>query len=95
MVAIIEFLEARLSEDEAESLDSLEHDPYPESWANIIATRVLLECAVKRKIIAHFNRIDWDYEPAGDQDYMEKFLFIIAEPYMDYTDYHQDWRQEL
>ena len=68
MSDIIEFLEARLAEDEAESLDSLEHDPYPESWANIIATRILLECAVKRKIIAHFNRIDWDYEPAGDQD---------------------------
>jgi hypothetical protein len=68
MTAIIEVLEARLSEDEAESLDSLEHDPYPESWANIIATRILLECAVQRKIIAHFHRIDWDDEPAGDQD---------------------------
>ena len=55
MTEIIEFLESRLDGDEAESLDSLQHDPYPESWANIIATRILLECAVKRKIIAHFK----------------------------------------
>jgi hypothetical protein len=92
MTDIIEFLGARLDEDEAASLDSLEHDPYSESWANILATRILLECVVKRKVIAHFKRIDRDYAPAGDQDYMEKFLFIIAEPYMDHPDFDPDWR---
>lgn len=60
------FCKRGLDEDDAGSLDSLQHEPYPESWANIIATRILLECAVKRKIIVHFNRIDWDYEPVGD-----------------------------
>lgn len=40
------------------------------------------------------NRIDWDYEPAGDRDYMEKFLFIIADPYMEHPDYQPDWRQK-
>ena len=83
---IIEFLEARLDEDEADYLESLQHDPYPESWANIIATRILLECAVKRQIIAHCKRIDGDFE-------VEKVLFIIAEPYMDHPDYQPGWRQ--
>lgn len=88
---IIEFLEARLAEDEVESRDAIREEPYPEGWGNILATRILAECAAKRKIIEHFNRIDWDYEPAGDQDYMEKFLFIIAEPYKDHPDYQRHW----
>lgn len=38
------------------------------------------------------RRIDWDYEPALDQDYMQKFLFIIAEVYAGHPDYRDKWR---
>lgn len=40
MADIIEFLEARLDEEEAESLDSLEHEPYPDSWAERLGQRL-------------------------------------------------------
>ena len=96
MADIVDFLEARLDEDEAESLDSLQHEPYPESWANILAARVLLECAVKRKILAHFMRCDEESAPLGAPEDVQPFLFIIAEPYMDHPDYQPEWRlQEL
>lgn len=86
---IIEFLNARIAEDEAEARQALEGVGMAEATADL---RAFAECEAKRKIIAHHERIDWDYEPAGDQDYMEKFLFIIAEVYAGHTDYNEDWR---
>lgn len=86
---IIEFLEARIAEDETEARRALEDLGMAEATADL---RAFAECKAKRKIIAHHERIDWNYEPAGDQDYMEKFLFIIAEVYANHPDYNEDWR---
>lgn len=86
---IIDFLEARIAEDEAEARRSLEQVGMDEATADL---RPFAECEAKRKIIAHHERIGWDYEPAFDQDYMQKFLFIIAEVYASHPDYRDEWR---
>jgi hypothetical protein len=89
MSDIIDFLNARIAEDETEARRELEQLAMTEAKADL---RAFAECEAKRKIIAHHERIDWDHEPAGDQDYMEKFLFIIAEVYADHPDYREEWR---
>jgi hypothetical protein len=89
MSDIIDFLNARIAEDETEARRELEQLAMTEAKADL---RAFAECEAKRKIIAHHERIDWDYEPAGDQDYMEKFLFILAEVYSAHPDYKEDWR---
>lgn len=86
---IIDFLEARIAEDETEARRGLEQLGTAAATADL---RAFAECKAKRKIIAHHHRIDWDFEPAGDRDYMEKFLFILAEVYADHPDYREDWR---
>jgi hypothetical protein len=53
--------------------------------------RVLAECAAKRAIIDHLSRIPWDCEPAGDRDYMKKFLFILAQPYKHQPGFQAEW----
>jgi hypothetical protein len=86
---IIDFLEARIAEDETEARRGLEQLGTAAATADL---RAFAECKAKRKIIAHHDRIDWDFEPAGDRDYVEKFLFILAEVYADHPDYREDWR---
>ncbi|MDR6556111.1 hypothetical protein J2809_000442 [Arthrobacter pascens] len=89
MSDIIDFLDARITEDETEARRQLEQLGTAAATADL---RAFAECEAKRKIIAHHERIDWDYEPAGDPDYMEKFLFILAEVYSTHPDYKEDWR---
>ena len=89
MSDIIDFLNARIAEDEAEARRGLEQVGMAAATADL---RAFAECEAKRKIIAHHERIDWDYEPAGDQAYMEKFLFILAEVYSSHPGYKADWR---
>jgi hypothetical protein len=100
---IIEFLEARIAEDEEAArhgrLNSVLqplHDGGQlfQRTAELppeVKLRVLAECAAKRKIIAHYQRIDRDSGPAGDPDYMEQFLFILAEPYKHHPDFSDLW----
>lgn len=89
MSAIIDFLNARLAEDETEARRQLEQLGTAAATADL---RAFAECEAKRKIIAHHARLDRNHEPAGDQDYMETFLFIIAEVYANHPDYKEDWR---
>jgi hypothetical protein len=89
MSDIIDFLKVRITEDETEARRDLEQLGMTEAKADL---RAFAECEAKRKIIAHHERIGLDYEPAGDQDYMEKFLFIIAEVYASHPDYKEEWR---
>jgi hypothetical protein len=87
---IIAFLDARITEDETEARRQLEQlGMVSAAKADL---RAFAECEAKRKIIAHHERIDRNYEPAGDQDDTEKFLFIIAEVNAGHPDYNEDWR---
>lgn len=89
MSDIIDFLNARITEDETEARRQLEQLGTAAATADL---RAFAECEAKRKIIAHFKRIDWGYESAGNQDHIEKFLFIVAEVYAGHPDYNEDWR---
>ncbi|WP_146072359.1 hypothetical protein [Arthrobacter sp. Y81] len=55
---IVELLEARLAEDETESRDAIRDEPYPESWANVLATRVLVFIERERIFVDGNFRID-------------------------------------
>ncbi|WP_104168885.1 hypothetical protein [Arthrobacter sp. SX1312] len=46
----------------------------------LVGERLLVECEVKRRLVAHVQSIDWAYEPAGDQDYMQTVLELLALP---------------
>jgi hypothetical protein len=89
MSDIIDFLNARIAEDETEARRELEQLAMTEAKADL---RAFAECEAKRKIIAHHERIDWDNEPSRDRDYMEKFLRIVAEVYAGHPDYREEWR---
>jgi hypothetical protein len=99
---IVEFLEARIAEDEEEnkSLAELEDDD-TRGWAIAYAERVLAECAAKRAIIAaHAHHVDM-----GGKEYGPGFRFVsdgmvqglmvaiedLAAVYKDHSDYQQEW----
>lgn len=100
---VIEFLEARIAEDEEAAklgyLNSVLQPLYEggqlfQRTVEIppaVKNRVMAECEAKRKIIAHYQRIDWDAGPSGDQAYTERFLFILAQTYMHHPDFSDDW----
>ena len=51
----------------------------------------MAECEAKRKIIAHYQCIDGDAVSAGGRDYIEKFLFILAQTYRHHPDFSDEW----
>lgn len=55
------------------------------------AERLLKESEVKRRLVAHVQRVDWSYEPAGEQDYMWKILELLALPWAGHPDYNPRW----
>jgi hypothetical protein len=56
-----------------------------------VGERLLAECEVKRRLVAHVQSIDWAYEPAGDQDYMRRVLELLALPWAANPAYNPDW----
>ena len=46
-------------------------------WAH---EEVLADCATKQRLVAHMQSIDWNYEPAGEQDYTSAILELLALP---------------
>jgi len=93
---IIEFLEARIAEDEADNRDyaKLEDDDRG-GWAIVYSQRVLAECATKRSILADRKRIDRSANPddwsAGYSDGNYDALHALAAVYKDHPDYQQEW----
>ncbi|MHA7284515.1 DUF6221 family protein [Arthrobacter sp. TMS2-4] len=52
---------------------------------------MLAECESTRLMVAHLQHIDWDCEPASDQDYMRRFLELLALPWIGHPDYNEHW----
>lgn len=57
----------------------------------LAAGRLLRESEVKRRLVAHVQGVDWDHEPAGEQDYMRMILELLALPWSGHPDYRPDW----
>ncbi|MHA7209560.1 DUF6221 family protein [Arthrobacter sp. MDT1-65] len=76
---------ARPDDDEA----AITAGDYPGEW---MVEQQRASCRSRRELVAHVQRIDWDYEPAGDADYMRTILEIIAEPYAGHPDFRPEWK---
>ena len=103
-MTLVEFLEARIAEDEAEArpMAGLDDDDRG-GWSIVYAERVLAECAAKRAIIElaqkasaveeEFDEYMW--AGAGpeqvDPSTGDAILFALAAVYKDHPDYQQDW----
>lgn len=101
-MGIVEFLNARIDEDEATAraihaarcetpaettLDSMGRPMAPSCDCDWHVARVLAECGAKRRQIEHLIRfMEGDYAP-----WNEGQLRIMATVYSDHPDYRDDW----
>lgn len=95
-MTIIEFLEARIAEDEQTANWAIEGgDPSP----TIGPTRLLAECEAKQWILALRDTWQREAEALGDIPLLasrvsaaDAILRVLALPYADHPDYRQEWR---
>jgi hypothetical protein len=98
MADIIEFLEARIAEDEsaAVEMEALAHGSREPAvtgaeWvaSPFTAGRVLAECAAKRKILGNVPLVtDNPAETGGTSEYV---LMCLAAVYRKHPDYQEGW----
>lgn len=90
MAGIIEFLEARIGEDEAAARQGLEsEDPTRGAIGCFDPARVLLECVAKRKILGNVPLVtDVPTAIGGTSDYV---LMCLASIYSSHPDYQEGW----
>ena len=81
--------------DTGRSVDVAGHelllDPLACHNMNQSPEKVIAECVAKQRLVAHVQSIDWDYEPAGEQDYMHTILELLALPWRNHPDYSRHW----
>lgn len=104
-MTIDEFLLARVAEDEAGARDVLNRvSPGTAPLANSVrfyASRVLAECAVKRRIVDLHKALGFDDAPGRfycDHDQRTAGVYpcatvrVVAAVYADHRDYDESWR---
>ncbi|WP_026531551.1 DUF6221 family protein [Arthrobacter sp. H41] len=69
-------------------------DPLACHFMNQHPERVMVDCVAKQRLVAHVQSIDWDYEPAGEQDYMYKILELLALPWREHPECQSHWFSE-
>lgn len=90
-VTLIEFLRARLDEDEGAALRADDDEPVDsDNQARWSRSRVLAEVEAKRRIIAECERT-FDVEEHG-WALANDVLALLALPYADHPDYDQAWK---
>jgi len=90
-VELVEFLLARIAEDEAYASYVLEQQRdrtvWAPPWTVLAPARQLAECEAKRRIVATIQRwLDTGYPT------LDHVLFALALPYADHPDYRDEWR---
>lgn len=90
MADIIEFLEARIAEEEAEARRGLEsRDEVYGAVGWFDPARVLAECNAKRKILDNVPLVtDIPTEIGATSEYV---LMCVASVYMNHPDYQEGW----
>lgn len=107
MSSIVEFLEARIAEDEAAAKRDLDLMPainYERERIRLplaLVTgmhnpdRVLAECKAKRAIIETLrwlgNQHEWDFFDPCVESAIPKMLSALAQPYSDHPDFDVSW----
>lgn len=70
-------------------------DKMSRAEADLIArydpSRVLAECAAKRRIVAHLNTVFDHFEPDPIAAHVGAALCALAQPYADHPDFNPDW----
>lgn len=105
---LTEFLLARIAEDEAAAMDSLERGFGDWEWLADLGVnyearthmvrhhpaRVLAECEAKRRIVDAARADYEDSLQSGDDttSLAEEVLRVLALPYSDHPDYDEAWR---
>jgi hypothetical protein len=90
MADLIDFLEARIAEDEADARRGLETEGMTgpvAGWFN--PGRVLSECAAKRKILGNVPLVTDVAAAIGATS--EYVLMALAAVYKDHQDYQEGW----
>lgn len=90
MEKIIEFLEARLAEDEGLAM-ALSEGGDPEAAESLRVERILAECTAKRDMINYVQRLNGAGLPEFSADYLEKFLIIMASVYSNHPEHNEQW----
>lgn len=90
MPTIIEFLEARIAEDEYEAEVCLAQYRRGEGGSSRRWVRQLAECAAKRRMLSNIPKNSDEFNPIGGTS--EFVLRCLCFPYMDHPDYnHDEW----
>lgn len=93
-MTITEFLEARISEDQARAEAELGAEWYTEdAWPDECSRRMLAECAAKRAILAECRPGTLDDLDSGEDDQPAPMWVAraLASVYKDHPDYQQEW----
>lgn len=93
---IVDFLEARITEDEREAGSGWsrmgdtrwERDGYGRNM--LTPSAVLAECAAKREMLARVPRNADPYDPGGYTS--AHTIRVLAAIYADHPDYREEWR---
>lgn len=98
-MTIVEFLEARISEDEArinyapKMSDPFDMDMLP--LRDDLRTRLLAECAAKRDIVLYVANARFDLSRGAEADAQYRAVWWtatrLASVYKDHPDYQQEW----
>ena len=98
-MTIIEFLEARVAEDEAEALDAPKmsdvYDASRNAFTETMRKKALAECAAKRAILAECRPGTLDDLDSCEDDQPAPMWVArtLAAVYKDHPDYQQEWAQ--
>jgi hypothetical protein len=89
MADIIEFLEARITEDEAAARQGLDSGEGSGPFGCFDPVRVLAECTAKRKILENVPLVtDVPTAIGGTSEYV---LMCLASVYSSHPDYQEGW----
>lgn len=86
MSDLVDFLLARIAEDEADVRDGRVG-----IISLTLAARVLAECDSKRRIVEHAAQVH-RFGDAVARQIVDNVLSLLALPYVAHPDYDEDWR---
>lgn len=103
-MGIVEFLEARIAEDEADARAANEgrllawskndHMVIVDSgfMQTFTPSRVLREVAAKRRLVELYGSLSAQWAPNVDYGFAQTTLRTLAAIYSDHPDYNEEWR---